>query len=84
MPERSQNPVIKNNFLSLQSSGDTQSPKHEVMVKDNMTNKGEGPWDLITWGRGYTCVSMDSGAQWEPARCAGSPHLPCGDLGQFI
>lgn len=63
VPEHSQNPVILNHFISLQSSSDVQLPKPKVMVKDIITNKWESPWDLITWGRGYTFVSVDTGMQ---------------------
>ncbi|RMC21659.1 hypothetical protein DUI87_02527 [Hirundo rustica rustica] len=51
------------NMLQFQtpeeSSGDAQSPKPKVMVKDIITNKREGPLDLITWGCGYACASME-------------------------
>ncbi|RMB95072.1 hypothetical protein DUI87_28443 [Hirundo rustica rustica] len=35
--------------------------KPPVMVKDSATREREGPHDLITWGRGYACVSTPSG-----------------------
>lgn len=69
VPEKSQNPTILNHFLFSQSSGDTQSPRPKVMVRNVITHNWEGPWDLITWGRGYACVSTDTGTQWIPARC---------------
>lgn len=37
--ENSQNLVIFNHFLSLQSSSDAQSPKSKVMVQDIITRK---------------------------------------------
>ncbi|KAL2303204.1 hypothetical protein Nmel_010668, partial [Mimus melanotis] len=67
--ENSQNPVILNNSLSVQLSGKDLSPTLNVMVKDIMTNKWEGPWDLITWECEYACVSMDTRTWWIPARC---------------
>lgn len=29
----------------------------------------EGPWDLVTWGCAYACVSTDAGVQWLPVHC---------------
>ncbi|TRZ07689.1 hypothetical protein HGM15179_019421 [Zosterops borbonicus] len=78
VPEQSQNPVILNHFLSLQSSGDAQSPKPKVMVKD-ITNKWEGPWYLITWECGYACVSTDTRTRWIPARCVCPALCPVQD-----
>ncbi|KAL2293939.1 hypothetical protein Nmel_007640, partial [Mimus melanotis] len=39
------------------------------MVKNIITSMWESPWDLVTWGRGYGCISTDTGSQWIPARC---------------
>lgn len=61
VPANFQNPVIVINFLFLQSSSDIQSPKPKILVKKPLTNKWEGPWDLVTWGRRYACISMDLG-----------------------
>ncbi|KAL2294527.1 hypothetical protein Nmel_008263, partial [Mimus melanotis] len=77
--EKSQNPVILNHFLSLQSSSDDQSPKPKVMVQDLITNRWEGLWNLITWGHGYTCISMDTGIHWVPARCVRPALCPARD-----
>ncbi|RMC04465.1 hypothetical protein DUI87_18909 [Hirundo rustica rustica] len=41
--------------------------KPPVMVKDPATRETEGPHALITWGRGYACVSTSSGPKWVPA-----------------
>lgn len=65
----SPNPVILNHFIPLQSSIDVQSPKPKVLVWDLITNKWEGPWDLVTWGHGYACISTDDGIPWVPAQC---------------
>lgn len=55
VPEQPQNTVILNYFLSLQAaSGDAQTAKPKVMIKDYVSNKRDGLWDLITWGHG--CV----------------------------
>ncbi|RMC02386.1 hypothetical protein DUI87_21556 [Hirundo rustica rustica] len=42
--------------------------KPPVMIKDPATRETEGPHDLITWGRGYACVSTPSGPKWVPAK----------------
>ncbi|RMC18206.1 hypothetical protein DUI87_05087 [Hirundo rustica rustica] len=46
-----------------------------VMVKDPATRETEGPHDLITWGRGYACVSTLSGPKWVPAKGV-KPFIP--------
>lgn len=76
VPGRSQNPKILNYFLSLQLCGDAKSPRPKVMVMNIITNKWEGLWELVTWGHGYVCISMDTRTQWIPARCV-HPALHC-------
>ncbi|RMC19493.1 hypothetical protein DUI87_04105 [Hirundo rustica rustica] len=49
--------------------------KPPVMVKDPATRETEGPHDLITWGRGYACVSTPSGLKWVPAKWV-KPFIP--------
>ncbi|RMC00173.1 hypothetical protein DUI87_22775 [Hirundo rustica rustica] len=49
--------------------------KPPVMVKDPATRETEGPHDLITWGRGYACVSTPSGPKWVPAGWV-KPFIP--------
>lgn len=49
VPEPFQNTVILSHSPSLQASGDAQSPKPKVMIRDYVINKWEGAWDLITW-----------------------------------
>ncbi|KAL2307571.1 hypothetical protein Nmel_000543 [Mimus melanotis] len=44
-------------------------PRAKVFIRDLATNKWEGLHDLIVWGRGYACVSTDTGVRWLPARC---------------
>ncbi|RMC21653.1 hypothetical protein DUI87_02520 [Hirundo rustica rustica] len=46
-----------------------------VMVKHPATRETEGPHDLITWGRGYACMSTPSGPKWVPAKWV-KPFLP--------
>lgn len=56
----SNNPVIVNHFASLQASDGTCLPWAKVLIRDLTTNKWEGLHELIVWGRGYACVSMDT------------------------
>ena len=39
----------------------------QVMVKNLSSNQWEGPYSLITWGRGYACVLTGIGPKWVPA-----------------
>ncbi|RMC03413.1 hypothetical protein DUI87_20610 [Hirundo rustica rustica] len=47
----------------------------DVMIKDSATRETEGPRDLVTWGRGYTCLSTPSGLKWVPAKWM-KPFIP--------
>ncbi|RLV63784.1 hypothetical protein DV515_00017917 [Chloebia gouldiae] len=38
-------------------------------MRNLVTKQWEGPYDLIASGRGYACVSTDTGARWVPSRC---------------
>uniref|UniRef100_A0A8D2QPW3 RNA-directed DNA polymerase n=1 Tax=Zosterops lateralis melanops TaxID=1220523 RepID=A0A8D2QPW3_ZOSLA len=49
--------------------------KPPVLVKDPETMRIEGPHDLITWGRGYACVSTPTGLKWVPAKWV-RPYIP--------
>ncbi|KAL2298700.1 hypothetical protein Nmel_014289 [Mimus melanotis] len=69
MPKDSSYPIIVNHFALLQALDSTRLPRAKVFVRDLTTNKQEGPHALIVWGRGYACVSMDTGVCWLPARC---------------
>ncbi|RMC10112.1 hypothetical protein DUI87_12910 [Hirundo rustica rustica] len=46
-----------------------------VMVKDPETGRTEGPHGLVTWGRGYACVSTPTGPKWIPAKWV-RPYVP--------
>ena len=61
-------PIIKH-FKSMES-GLTSVPtrKAMVMMRNLDTGGWEGPYPLITWGRGYACVSTGQGPRWVPAR----------------
>ncbi|KAL2309545.1 hypothetical protein Nmel_005752, partial [Mimus melanotis] len=52
-----------------QASEGIWMPRAKVFIRDFATNKWEGLHDLIVWGRGYACVSTDTGLRWLPARC---------------
>ncbi|RMC18110.1 hypothetical protein DUI87_04989 [Hirundo rustica rustica] len=40
------------------------------MVRNPETGKVEGPHDLVTWGRGYACVSTPTEPKWLPLKWA--------------
>ncbi|RMC19039.1 hypothetical protein DUI87_03643 [Hirundo rustica rustica] len=43
--------------------------------KGSSNQETEGPHDLITWGRGYACMSTPSGPKWVPAKWV-KPFIP--------
>lgn len=49
--------------------------KPPVLVKDPETWKTVGPYKLVTWGRGYACVSTPSGLKWVPSKWV-KPYVP--------
>ncbi|RMC21802.1 hypothetical protein DUI87_02671 [Hirundo rustica rustica] len=49
--------------------------KAPVTVKAPATRETKSPHDLITWGRGYACVSTPSGPKWVPAKWV-KPFIP--------
>ncbi|RMB94661.1 hypothetical protein DUI87_28896 [Hirundo rustica rustica] len=69
VPQNSNNPVILNHHLSLQALDGVQQPQAKVRVQNLVTKQWEGPYDLIAMGRGYACVSTDTGTRWLPSRC---------------
>ncbi|RMC20735.1 hypothetical protein DUI87_01587 [Hirundo rustica rustica] len=46
-----------------------------VMVRDPESGRTEGPHDLVTWGRGYACVSTPTGPRWIPSKWV-KPYVP--------
>ncbi|RMC22097.1 hypothetical protein DUI87_02969 [Hirundo rustica rustica] len=48
-----------------------------VMVRDPESGRTEGPHDLVTWGRGYACVSTPKGPRWIPSKWV-KPYVPKG------
>ncbi|RMC04374.1 hypothetical protein DUI87_19195 [Hirundo rustica rustica] len=69
VPQNSNNPVILNHHLLLQASDGEQQPRAKVRVRNLVTKQWEGPYDLIAMGRGYACVSTDTGTRWLPSKC---------------
>ncbi|RMC14795.1 hypothetical protein DUI87_06971 [Hirundo rustica rustica] len=53
------NPLIIRHFRA--SSLFNIKEKPPVMVRDPESGRTEGPHDLVTWGRGYACVSTPTG-----------------------
>ncbi|RMC17219.1 hypothetical protein DUI87_05797 [Hirundo rustica rustica] len=60
------NPPIIRHFSS--SSLFSIEDRPPVMVRDPESGRTEGPHDLVTWGRGYACVSTPMGPRWIPAK----------------
>ena len=68
------------NFLNCDESLHTPIEKHfqkkepkssypQVLYRDLVGDGSwQGPVDLLTWGRGYACVSIPTGPVWLPAK----------------
>ncbi|TRZ07051.1 hypothetical protein HGM15179_020054 [Zosterops borbonicus] len=54
-------PIIRHFGKSKQL---TLKEKPPVFIKDPETGQTEGPHELVTWGRGYSCVSTPTGLRW--------------------
>ncbi|RMC21282.1 hypothetical protein DUI87_02143 [Hirundo rustica rustica] len=52
-----------------EASNSVQQPRAKVRVRNLVTKQWEGPYDLIAMGRGYACVSTDTGTRWLPSKC---------------
>ncbi|RMC13221.1 hypothetical protein DUI87_10755 [Hirundo rustica rustica] len=65
-------PVIRHFGASPQFQANAKPP---VMVKDPETGKTDGPHGLVTWGRGYACVSTPTGPKWIPSKWV-RPYVP--------
>lgn len=60
------NPPIIRHF-----SGNKNLEEHEqplVLVRDPVTMRTECPYDLVTWGRRYACISTPAGLRWVPSK----------------
>ena len=59
------NSSMDKHFIQNRPAG----PHPLVLYKDPLgEGKWEGPVDLLTWGRGYACVSIPTGPLWLPAK----------------
>ncbi|TRZ06043.1 hypothetical protein HGM15179_021063 [Zosterops borbonicus] len=67
------NPLVTRHFRGSLQLEPHERPK--VLVKDPETLRTQGPHDLVTWGRGYACVSSPTGLQWIPSRNV-RPYVP--------
>ncbi|RMB97523.1 hypothetical protein DUI87_26004 [Hirundo rustica rustica] len=56
-------------YASQQALDSEQQPRAKVRVRNLVTKQWEGPYDLIAMGRGYACVSTDTGTCWLPSKC---------------
>ncbi|RMC21859.1 hypothetical protein DUI87_02730 [Hirundo rustica rustica] len=56
-------------YASQQASDGEQQPRAKVRVRNLVTKQWEGPYDLIAMGRGYACVSTDTGTRWLLSKC---------------
>ncbi|RMC13517.1 hypothetical protein DUI87_08593 [Hirundo rustica rustica] len=65
-------PVVRHFGASPQFHANEKPP---VMVKDPETGKTDGPHGLVTWGRGYACVSTPTGPKWIPSKWV-RPYVP--------
>ena len=70
----SQVPLILCHFSSQIPDQQEDQGKAQVLAKNLESGNWEGPYPLITWGRGYACVSTGHGPQWLLARCV-RPYL---------
>ncbi|RMC20845.1 hypothetical protein DUI87_01698 [Hirundo rustica rustica] len=46
-----------------------------VMIRDPETWETKGPYELVTWGRGYACMATPSGPRWIPQKWV-KPFVP--------
>ncbi|TRZ12048.1 hypothetical protein HGM15179_015057 [Zosterops borbonicus] len=67
------NPPVTRHFRGSARLAPHERPK--VLIRDPETLRTQGPHDLITWGRGYACVSTDTGLRWIPSRNV-RPYVP--------
>ncbi|RMC16229.1 hypothetical protein DUI87_08444 [Hirundo rustica rustica] len=67
------NPPVVRHFGASPQFHTTEKPP--VMIKDPETGKTDGPHGLVTWGRGYACVSTPTGPKWIPSKWV-RPYVP--------
>ncbi|RMC18058.1 hypothetical protein DUI87_04937 [Hirundo rustica rustica] len=56
-------------YAPQQASDGEQQPRAKVRVRNLVSKQWEEPYDLIAMGRGYACVSTDTGTRWLPSKC---------------
>ncbi|RMC22089.1 hypothetical protein DUI87_02961 [Hirundo rustica rustica] len=59
-------PPIYRHFLNNKKAKLKEHPP--VLIKNLDSGQIEGPYNLITWGKGFACVSTEKGLQWIPAK----------------
>ncbi|RMC19245.1 hypothetical protein DUI87_03851 [Hirundo rustica rustica] len=71
------NPPVVRHFGASPQFHTTEKPP--IMIKDPETGKTDGPHGLVTWGRGYACVSTPTGPKWIPSKwtLGELAHLEC-------
>ncbi|XP_014112674.1 PREDICTED: endogenous retrovirus group K member 18 Pol protein-like [Pseudopodoces humilis] len=67
------NPPVARHFMSASNYQLQHRPP--VLVRDPETQKIMGPFELVTWGRGYACISSPQGLRWIPQRWV-KPYAP--------
>lgn len=58
-------PIFRHFSNTAQEKLKEQPP---VFAKDPETGQVCGPYPLITWGRGFVCVTTGAGPKWIPAK----------------
>ncbi|RMB93004.1 hypothetical protein DUI87_30510 [Hirundo rustica rustica] len=56
-------------YASQNVLDDAHQPRAKVRVQNLVTKQWEGPYHLIAMGRGYACVSTNTGTHWLPSKC---------------
>ncbi|RMC20410.1 hypothetical protein DUI87_01260 [Hirundo rustica rustica] len=51
------------------------SQRPPVKIRDPETWETKGPYELVTWGRGYACMATPSGPRWIPQKWV-KPFVP--------
>uniref|UniRef100_A0A674GKQ4 Uncharacterized protein n=1 Tax=Taeniopygia guttata TaxID=59729 RepID=A0A674GKQ4_TAEGU len=66
-------PPVVRHFNSGKQFKLSQHPP--VLIRDPETWETKGPYELVTWGRGYACVATPSGPRWIPQKWV-KPFVP--------
>ncbi|XP_017599759.1 PREDICTED: endogenous retrovirus group K member 25 Pol protein-like [Corvus brachyrhynchos] len=67
------NPPIVRHFGQSQRLQMKERPP--VLIKDPETREIQGPHELVTWGKGYACISTPEGPRWIPSKWV-NPCIP--------